>query len=76
MAIQHYRILRLYRIETVFMETFPVNLGGEKSILPYLDRLSRYDSRIERQLRVLHNRYISLYKQRESRLPKCFTFKE
>lgn len=57
MAIQHLRMLRLYRLESEAMDviTFPNNRG---SIIPHLDRFSRYDVRIEKQLRILHNRVI------------------
>jgi hypothetical protein len=75
-AIQHYRMLRLYRLEVISMDTLPINLGSDRSILPHLDRLSRYDCRIERQLRILHNRLISLYEQRASNRLKMFTYKE
>jgi hypothetical protein len=33
---------------------------SRESIIPHLDRFSRYDWRIERQLRILHNRLRSL----------------
>jgi hypothetical protein len=75
-AIQHYRMLRLYRLETISMDTLPINLGSERSILPHLDRLSRYDCRIERQLRILHNRFISLHNQRATNCLRVFTLKD
>lgn len=55
-AIQYLRLFRLYRLEhAAAKKTFEVPFGKE-SIIPHLDRLSRYDWRVERQLRILHNR--------------------
>ena len=61
MAIQHLRMLRLYRLESDAMDIVP-NPKDKSSIIPHLDRFSRYDVRIEKQLRILHNRLI-LFKQ-------------
>jgi hypothetical protein len=59
MAIQHLRMLRLYRLESDAMDIVP-NPKDKSSIIPHLDRFSRYDVRIEKQLRILHNRLILL----------------
>ena len=69
MAIQHLRMLRLYSLESVAMDFLPINKGSDRSIFPHLDRFSRYDVRIERQLRILHNRLI-LFKNIE--VDNCF----
>jgi hypothetical protein len=66
MAVQHLRMLRLYRFESIALDTLPLNLGSDRGIFPHLDRFSRYDVRLERQLRILHNRLISLQIQREN----------
>jgi hypothetical protein len=72
MAIQHLRMLRLYRLESDAMST-TVFLSDKDSIVPHLDRFSRYDSRIEKQLRILHNRLLSVLQQNTSGQPKSFT---
>jgi hypothetical protein len=75
-AIQHFRLYRLYGLENLaaHLSTDLLILGkGSKSkqrslnesIIPHLDRFSRYDARIEKQLRVLHNRLHSLYVNRK-----------
>lgn len=66
MAVQHLRMLRLYRLESISMDFLPINKGSDRSIFPHLDRLSRYDVRIERQLRILHNRLLSVFNQNAS----------
>ena len=66
MAIQHLRMLRLYRLESITMRLLPINKGSDHSIFPHLDRFSRYDVRIEKQLRILHNRLLRLGLMREN----------
>jgi hypothetical protein len=74
-AIQHFRLYRLYGLENIAAhQTTDLLIFGQgsnsrkrplnESIIPHLDRFSRYDTRIERQLRVLHNRLRSLYCKR------------
>ncbi len=54
-TIQHFRLYRLYNLENL---TFSKDTTKAAS---NLDRFTRYDWRIERQLRILHNRLRSLY---------------
>jgi hypothetical protein len=72
MAIQHLRMLRLYRLESDAMET-TTHVIDKSSIIPHLDRFSRYDVRIERQLRILHNRLLSVFNQNSSSSYKPFS---
>jgi hypothetical protein len=58
-AIQHLRLFRLYRLEYD-----ATRRSARESVLPHLDRFSRYDSAVERGLRALHNRLCTLYFQR------------
>jgi hypothetical protein len=73
MAIQHLRQLRLYHLEAVAMDFLPVNKGSDRSVFPHLDRFSQYDVRIEKQLRILHNRLISVCDQNASNCLKPFS---
>jgi hypothetical protein len=70
MVIQHIRMLRLYQIETINMRFFPIVKASNLTILPHLDRLSRYDVRIEKQLRILHNRLVLMIENRGQNSPK------
>ncbi len=72
MAIQHLRMLRLYRLESEVMDIAP-RPGDKWSVIPHLDRFSRYDVRIEKQLRILHNRLLSVFDQNVSDKLKPFT---
>jgi hypothetical protein len=71
-AIQHFRLYRFYGLENLAshltadllifdQRTRTKRRSLNESIIPHLDHLSRYDTRIDRQLRVLHNRLRSLY---------------
>jgi len=68
-AIEHFRLFRLYRLEDAALsETLTAvsaarkqPFGTSSSVVPHLDRFSRYDWRIERQLRMLQNRLRMLY---------------
>ncbi len=60
-AIQHFRLYRLYRLEYVAANQCAESPLVRESIIQHLDRFSRYDWRIDRQLRILHNRLHSLY---------------
>jgi hypothetical protein len=76
-AIQHFRLYRLYQLE--YLAANPSSKTAStirESIIPHLDRFSRYDWRIERQLRVLHNRLQSLYLARGKNSLNFFTTKE
>ena len=55
-TIQYLRLFRLYRLEHTATKKSLDDPLAKDSVLPHLDRLSRYDWRIERQLRILHNR--------------------
>ena len=71
MAIQHLRLFRLYRLEYD-----ATRRSARQSVLPYLDRFSRYDSAVERGLRALHNRLRALYAQRGDLSLNSFSAKE
>jgi hypothetical protein len=58
-AIQHFRLYRLYDLENAAFS------GNEDDLVSNLDRFSRYDGRIDRRLRTLHNRLCQLYYQRK-----------
>ena len=76
MAIQHLRMLRLYKLESLTMTFLPINKGSDRSVFPHLDRFSRYDVRIEKQLRILHNRLIHLTLMRENNTLNPFPTQE
>jgi hypothetical protein len=63
-AVQHFRLFRLYHLEYQATRQSSNNPLAPESVIPHLDRFSRYDSRIERQLRVLHNRLRTLFFKR------------
>ena len=89
-AIQYFRLFRLYKLEYLAANQTssphkklkrsgnPDSRGGRvgsissgthhpssfSSVIPHLDRFARYDWRIERQLRVLHNHLRCLYLDR------------
>ncbi|RPH93120.1 hypothetical protein EHM69_11170 [candidate division KSB1 bacterium] len=75
-AIQHFRLYRLYRLEYQSTNRSTRASHIRESIIPHLDRFSRYDSRIGRQLRVLHNRLNSLYVSRKNYSLNTFLVKE
>jgi hypothetical protein len=54
-AIQHFRLYRLYDLENAAFS------GNDDNLISHLDRFSRYDWRIDRRIRTLHNRLCSLY---------------
>jgi hypothetical protein len=58
-AIQHLRLFRLYH-----WECEALCRRNRQTVLPHLDRFSRYDAAVERRLRALHNRLCNLYFQR------------
>jgi hypothetical protein len=61
LAIEHFRLYRLYDLEYIATAHSRNNPLKKESIIPHLDRFSRYDWRLERQVRILHNRLRSLY---------------
>jgi hypothetical protein len=63
-AIQHFRQYRLYHFEYVAESQSMDRPLAARSIIGHLDRFSRYHSRIERHIRLLHNRLNSLYVKR------------
>ena len=71
MAIQHLRLFRLYRLEYD-----ATRRSARQSVIPYLDRFSRYDSAVERGLRALHNRLCALYAQRHDHSLNFLSAKE
>ncbi|MBU0691160.1 hypothetical protein KKH18_05020 [bacterium] len=63
-AIQHFRSFRLYKVEV--QTTNNPSRPFDIRTLAGLDLLSRYDSRIQKDIKSLHNRLHSLYIQRGS----------
>jgi hypothetical protein len=63
-TVQHFRLFRLYRLEYLSTCQSELNPLAADSVVPHLDRFSRYDSRLQRELRVLHNRLRYLYFKR------------
>ncbi len=60
-SIQYLRLFRLYQLEQRATRKSLDDPLAKASVLPHLDRLSRYDWRIERQIRTLHNRLCTHY---------------
>jgi hypothetical protein len=75
-AIQHFRLYRLYKIENLAVLRTTRKSPTAESIIPHLDRFARYDARIDRQLRTLHNRLCSMYHSRRDYSLKSFIGKE
>ena len=75
-VIQNFRLYRIYDLEYLATNrSFEQPLRRE-SIIPHLDRFSRYDFRVTRQLRMLHNRLKSLYFKREDYSLTAFPARE
>jgi len=71
-AIQHFRQLRLYRLEDAALrKSLAAVATGRRpfddasSVVPHLERFSRYDWRIERQLTILLDKLRQAYVIRE-----------
>ncbi|MBU1983284.1 hypothetical protein KJ815_02625 [bacterium] len=75
-AIQHFRLFRLYRLEYLAENQSITTPLAPESVIQHLDRFSRYDWRMERQLRILHNRLRSLYSRRGDTSLNFFAAKE
>ncbi len=60
-AILYFRQLRLYGLEASATDQSAEKPLAPLSVLHHLDRFSRYDWRIERQIRALHNRLHAFY---------------
>jgi len=60
-AIHHFRLYRVYDLENLAASKSRSAPLSRESIIPHLDRFSRFNWRIERELRMLHNRLYSLY---------------
>ena len=75
-AIQHFRSYRLYQIEERTTGNQSSDIDISKSIIPHLDRFSRYDYRIQKDIRILHNRLFSLYIRRSDFTLNLFPAKE
>jgi hypothetical protein len=75
-VIQHFRLFRLYRLEYLASGHSLRAPLAHHSIIPHLDRFSRYDWRIEKQLRILHNRLRALYSMRGDHSLNFFSAKE
>jgi hypothetical protein len=65
LAILYFRQLRLYGLEAAATDQCAEKLLAPLSVLHHLDRFSRYDWRIERQIRALHNRLYAFYSGRK-----------
>ena len=63
-AIQYFRLFRLYGLEYQATNASAAKMLTRESVIPHLDRFSRYDSRMERQLRSLLNQLRALYLRR------------
>jgi hypothetical protein len=74
--IQNLRLYRLYDLEYRAATLSWADPLGNKSIFFHLDRLSRYDERILRQLRALQNRLRTLYCRREDYSLNSFSPRE
>jgi hypothetical protein len=61
MAIHHFRLYRIYDLENRAASQSRSTPLSRYSIVHHLDRFSRYDWRIEKQLRMLHNQLYCLY---------------
>jgi hypothetical protein len=75
-AIQHFRLYRLYKIENLAALRTTRYAANCETIIPHLDRFARYDARIDRQLRTLHNRLCALYHFRRDYTLNYFNRKE
>jgi hypothetical protein len=75
-AIQHFRLYRLYDFEYLATNQSKRTPLARESVIHHLDRFSRYDSRVERQLRILHNRLKILYFKRQDFSLTSFPIKE
>ena len=75
-AVNQFRILCLCRLEAQATARTPENLNAACSVVPHLDRFSCYDTRLERQNRVLHNRLMCLYQKRGVSWRNLFDFKD
>ncbi|MBU0692562.1 hypothetical protein KKH18_12215 [bacterium] len=64
-AIQIFRQFRLYKLENLATIAKVDDQSPDNPVLYHLDRLSRYDARIAKQLRQLHNQLCMLYMQRD-----------
>jgi hypothetical protein len=73
-SIAQFRLLSLHRLEARAIESTNPRFILEESIIPHLDRFSRFDLRTERQIRILHNRLVHLFKSRGVTSHKPFSF--
>ena len=69
-AIQYFRLYRLYDLENAAFS------GNDDTLVSSLDRFSRYDGRIDRRIRTLHNRLCGLYYQRKNYSLNSITCKD
>ncbi|MBU1919836.1 hypothetical protein KKG66_03250 [bacterium] len=75
-AIQHFRGLWLYRLEQQAAHNPSPDLDIPNSVIPLIDRFSRYNTRILKDIKTLHNRLFSLYFQRGDLSLTPFVIKE
>ena len=75
-VIEQFRLLRLYRIEHQAYRRDANTEQLRHSMVPYIDRFSRYEAHTNRILRVLHNRLLHLYYEQEAHLFKPMPVKE
>lgn len=74
-AIHYLRMMRVTQYESLALYVFPLKQVSN-SIMPHLDRFSRFDVRIEKQIRILHNRLIMMIENRGSNIPKLIPTNE
>lgn len=74
-AIQHFRLYRLYALEYRAGTRSTQNPLQDESILKHLDRLSRYDWRIERALSSLQDQLQGLYFRNQREALKLIPYK-
>lgn len=75
-AIQYFRLYRLYSLEYLAGTQSTRAPLSRESLIPHLDRLSRYDWRIERQLRILQNELRACLLLRPHSSSNCFAVNE
>lgn len=65
-AIHIFRQMRVYKLENI--------AAAENTVLQHLDRLSRYDARVTKQIRALHNQLCFLHLRRGDSSLKLMTY--
>jgi hypothetical protein len=76
LAILYFRQLRLYGLEAAAAELSERKPLAPGSLISHLDRFSRYDTRLERQIRALHNRLCTHYYKRRDYSLSAYSSRE